>query len=317
MYIRLGYVAIALGLPNVTSSSHLTFTRYQKLISEEEKINQLKKVTLSNLNDLYTILKYNIEHQVHFYRITSRLVPLATHPEVKDWRYRTFFKEDFKRIGELVKSHGMRVDMHPDQFNVLNSTREEVVEATIRDLMYHHALFEDMDYPLGKMVLHIGSTQGGKEKAMERFIENFNKAPKEIRDKLILENDDKSFTAKDVLSICKEVKAPMVLDIHHHLCNNEGEEPDLEAIFSTWEGTNLPPKIHLSSPKEGPKDRRHADYINPMDFIQFAEKVKEFNIDIDVMLESKKKDLSLFALVKDIKALKPEWQWADQTTLEI
>jgi len=317
MYIRLGYVAIALGLPNVTSSSHLTFTRYQKLISEEEKINQLKKVTLSNLNDLYTILKYNIEHQVHFYRITSRLVPLATHPEVKDWRYRTFFKEDFKRIGELVKSHGMRVDMHPDQFNVLNSTREEVVEATIRDLMYHHALFEDMDYPLGKMVLHIGSTQGGKEKAMERFIENFNKASKEIRDKLILENDDKSFTAKDVLSICKEVKAPMVLDIHHHLCNNEGEEPDLEAIFSTWEGTNLPPKIHLSSPKEGPKDRRHADYINPMDFIQFAEKVKEFNIDIDVMLESKKKDLSLFALVKDIKALKPEWQWADQTTLEI
>ncbi|HHW66119.1 MAG: damage endonuclease UvsE [Defluviitaleaceae bacterium] len=317
MYIRLGYVAIALGLPNVTSSSHLTFTRYQKLISEEEKINQLKKVTLSNLNDLYTILKYNIEHQVHFYRITSRLVPLATHPEVKDWRYRTFFKEDFKRIGELVKSHGMRVDTHPDQFNVLNSTREEVVEATIRDLMYHHALFEDMDYPLGKMVLHIGSTQGGKEKAMERFIENFNKAPKEIRDKLILENDDKSFTAKDVLSICKEVKAPMVLDIHHHLCNNEGEEPDLEAIFSTWEGTNLPPKIHLSSPKEGPKDRRHADYINPMDFIQFAEKVKEFNIDIDVMLESKKKDLSLFALVKDIKALKPEWQWADQTTLEI
>lgn len=317
MYIRLGYVAIALGLPNVTSSSHLTFTRYQKLISEEEKINQLKKVTLSNLNDLYTILKYNIEHQVHFYRITSRLVPLATHPEVKDWRYRTFFKEDFKRIGELVKSHGMRVDTHPDQFNVLNSTREEVVEATIRDLMYHHALFEDMDYPLGKMVLHIGSTQGGKEKAMERFIENFNKAPKEIWDKLILENDDKSFTAKDVLSICKEVKAPMVLDIHHHLCNNEGEEPDLEAIFSTWEGTNLPPKIHLSSPKEGPKDRRHADYINPMDFIQFAEKVKEFNIDIDVMLESKKKDLSLFALVKDIKALKPEWQWADQTTLEI
>ncbi|MDK2787984.1 MAG: damage endonuclease [Epulopiscium sp.] len=317
MYIRLGYVAIALGLPNVTSSSHLTFTRYQKLISEEEKINQLKKVTLSNLNDLYTILKYNIEHQVHFYRITSRLVPLATHPEVKDWRYRTFFKEDFKRIGELVKSHGMRVDTHPDQFNVLNNTREEVVEATIRDLMYHHALFEDMDYPLGKMVLHIGSTQGGKEKAMERFIENFNKAPKEIRDKLILENDDKSFTAKDVLSICKEVKAPMVLDIHHHLCNNEGEEPDLEAIFSTWKGTNLPPKIHLSSPKEGPKDRRHADYINPMDFIQFAEKVKEFNIDIDVMLESKKKDLSLFALVKDIKALKPEWQWADQTTLEI
>lgn len=284
MHIRLGYVAIALNLPNVTSSSHVTFTRYEKLISDEERINLLKKVTLSNLNDLYTILKYNIENQIHFYRITSRLVPLAT---------------------------------HPDQFNVLNSAREEVVEATIRDLLYHHALFEDMDYPMGKMVLHIGSTQGGKEKAIERFIENFNKAPKEIRDKLILENDDKSFTAKEVLSICKAVKAPMVLDIHHHLCNNDGEELDLEEIFSTWEGTSLPPKIHISSPKDGPKDRRHADYINPMDFIHFIEKAKELNTDIDIMLESKKKDLSLFALVEDIKALRPEWTWVDQSTLEI
>lgn len=284
MHIRLGYVAIALNLPNVTSSSHVTFTRYEKLISDEERINLLKKVTLSNLNDLYTILKYNIEHQIHFYRLTSRLVPLAT---------------------------------HPDQFNVLNSAREEVVEATIRDLLYHHALFEDMDYPMGKMVLHIGSTQGGKEKAIERFIENFNKAPKEIRDKLILENDDKSFTAKEVLSICKAVKAPMVLDIHHHLCNNDGEELDLEEIFSTWEGTSLPPKIHISSPKDGPKDRRHADYINPMDFIHFIEKAKELNTDIDIMLESKKKDLSLFALVEDIKALRPEWTWVDQSTLEI
>ncbi|NLK97933.1 MAG: UV DNA damage repair endonuclease UvsE [Epulopiscium sp.] len=317
MHIRLGYVAIALNLPNVTSSSHVTFTRYEKLISDEERINLLKKVTLSNLNDLYTILKYNIEHQIHFYRLTSRLVPLATHPRVKDWRYRTFFKKDFRRIGELIKSHGMRVDTHPDQFNVLNSAREEVVEATIRDLLYHHALFEDMDYPMGKMVLHIGSTQGGKEKAIERFIENFNKAPKEIRDKLILENDDKSFTAKEVLSICKAVKAPMVLDIHHHLCNNDGEELDLEEIFSTWEGTSLPPKIHISSPKDGPKDRRHADYINPMDFIHFIEKAKELNTDIDIMLESKKKDLSLFALVEDIKALRPEWTWVDQSTLEI
>lgn len=211
----------------------------------------------------------------------------------------------------------MRVDTHPDQFNVLNSARKEVVEATIRDLMYHNALFEDMGYPMGKMVLHIGSTQGGKEKAIERYIENFNKAPKEIRDRLILENDDKSFTAKEVLSICKAVKAPMVLDIHHHLCNNEGEELNFEEIFDTWEGTSLPPKIHISSPKEGPKDRRHADYIHPMDFIHFIEKIKELNTDIDIMLESKKKDLSLFALVEDIKALRPKWTWVDQSTLEI
>ena len=164
MYIRLGYVAIALNLPKVTSSSHVTFSRYEKLISDEEKITTLKRVALSNLDDLYTILKSKIKNQIHFYRITSRLIPLATHPKVKDWRHRTFFKEDFRRIGDLIKSHGMRVDTHPDQFNVLNSTRNEVVESTIKDLLYHNALFEDMGYPMGKMVLHIGNTQGGKER---------------------------------------------------------------------------------------------------------------------------------------------------------
>jgi UV DNA damage endonuclease len=110
------------------------------------------------------------------------------------------------------------------------------------------------------MVLHIGGAQGGKEDSIKRFINNFKAFPKEITEKLILENDDKTFTASEVLSICREVNTPMVLDVHHHLCNNNGKslESMLGDIFSTWNNHFFPPKIHFSTPRETEKDRKHA-----------------------------------------------------------
>ena len=170
MRVRIGYVAIALNLPKVTSSSTVTYTNYLKLSSDEQKLNKLKQVTLSNLDDLYKILQYNVENNVHFYRITSALVPLATHPEVTAWDYRKIFNIDFKRLGKFVKENNMRVDTHPDEFNVINSIREEVVKSSERNLWSHVHLFEDMEYPDGKMVLHIGSAQGGKEESIHRMI---------------------------------------------------------------------------------------------------------------------------------------------------
>ena len=319
MKIRLGYVAIALNLPKVTSSSSVTFTNYQKLFSDEQKLNKLKQVTLSNLDNLYKILQYNIESQVRFYRITSALVPLATHPDVTNWDYRRIFKLDFKRLGKFIKDNNMRVDTHPDEFNVINSIREEVVISSERNLWSHVHLFEDMEYRNGKMVLHIGSAQGGKEDAMNRFIDNFKKFPIEITEKLILENDDKTFTAAEVLSICKEVNAPMVFDIHHHTCNNNGEsfENIISDIFSTWSNQPFSAKFHFSTPRETEKDRKHADFINAEDFVKFVELCKPLNKDFDVMIEAKKKDQALFQLVEDIKAIRPNWNWIDNTTLEV
>lgn len=319
MRIRLGYVSIALKLPKITSSSTVTYTNYQKQMNEEKKLNKLKQVTLSNLDDLYKIFEYNVENNIHFYRITSALVPLATHPDVGNWDYRKIFNVDFKRIGDYVRNNDMRVDTHPDEFNVLNSTRGEVVENTKRNLLFHVNLFEDIKYPEGKMILHIGSSQGGKEAAIKRFISNFKEFPIEITRCLILENDDKTFNVKEVLQICKEVNTPMVLDVHHYICNNEGEAliPMLKDIFGTWEGQTLPPKIHFSSPREGEKDRKHSDFINPHDFVEFLENCKPLGIDFDIMLESKMKDLSLFKLVEDIKELRKDWKWIDNTTLEI
>ena len=108
----------------------------------------------------------------------------------------------------------------------------------------------------------------------------------------------------------------MVLDIHHHICNNNGENiyELIPQIFLTWKNEKLPPKLHFSSPREGEKDRKHSDFINAKDFVIFLENIKHFNTDIDIMLECKEKDLALFRLADDIKKLNPKYKWLDKST---
>ncbi|MBA8983105.1 UV DNA damage endonuclease [Clostridium saccharobutylicum] len=266
-----------------------------------------------------TILKYNAENNIHFYRITSALVPLVTHPEVGYWGHREIFKKDFEHIGRLIRKYNMRVDTHPDEFNVLNSINPRVVINTKVNLICQAEWFEDLNYQEGKMVLHVGGATGGKEEGIKRFINNFNQYPEEITSRLIIENDDKTYTAKEVLNLCKILNIPMVLDVHHHNCNNNGEsiQDMLQEIFNTWNREELPPKIHFSTPRDHEKDRKHSDYINATDFIEFIEKTKKIDRDFDVMLECKKKDEALYRLVEDIKNIKPQYKWIDQSSFEI
>lgn len=318
MIIRLGYVAIALNLGKVTSSSTLTYTRYLKL-NKEDRLKKLKEVTYSNIEALEKILRYNIDNNIHFYRMTSNFIPLATHPDVM-WDYLKYFKKDLEYIGKLIKDNNLRVDAHPDQFNVINSDRERVVENTLRTLNMQVDLFEAMNYEQGKLVIHIGGAKGGKDIALDRFINNLKNFPKRITDRLILENDDKTFNAKEVLQICEKTNLPMVFDIHHHNCNNCEEDIKslLPQIFKTWEDEELVPKIHFSSPREFEKDRKHADYIDANRFLEFIYKAKEsVNKDFDIMIEAKKKDIALNILVKDLKKLTKDIKFIDSATLEI
>lgn len=320
MKIRLGYVAVSMRLgKKITSSSTVTFTNYNKLNSTEKKMDKLKTVALSNLTDLAKILEYNAENQIHFYRITSALVPLVTHPEVGYWGHREIFQKDFEYIGKLIKKYDMRVDTHPDEFNVINSVNPRVVLNTKTNLICQTEWFQDMNYDKGKMVIHVGGATGGKEEGINRFINNFREYPDEITSRIIIENDDKTYTAKEVLNLCKEIGTPMVVDVHHHNCNNNGEsiEDLLEDIFNTWNDEKLPPKIHFSSPREHEKDRKHSDYINAYEFVEFLDKAKKIDRDFDVMLECKMKDDALFKLVDEIEEIKPQYKKIDSTTFEI
>ena len=69
----------------------------------------------------------------------------------------------------------MRVDFHPDQFCVLNSTNKFVFYNTINILEYHYRLLDMMNIKNKVLVLHVGSGVLGKDKSSKRFVNNFNK----------------------------------------------------------------------------------------------------------------------------------------------
>ena len=308
MKIRLGYVALPVTL-DITSSKTITLTNYKKL-GKKKGEEKREKIFLENLDNFLEILKYNLKNNIHFYRMTSHLVPLLTYKDSYD-NILIKHKAKLQEIGDFIKDNNMRVDIHPDQFNVLNSNNPNVVEATISNLNY----YDDLMNKLGlntNIILHVGSSQGGKKESMNRFIENFNKLNKSIKNKLALENDDKVFNIRNVLALSKKINVPVVLDYHHFIVNknNEKIEDYIMNIFNTWKTT---PKIHFSSPKSKKEKRSHHDYIDSDTFISFIEKIKFINRDFDVMIEAKKKDEALFKLVRELK-YKTNYKFIDETT---
>lgn len=314
MKIRLGYVAISKTLDNITTSHTINYTNYLKCENKEEKLDEIVKL---NLDSLDKIIDYNYKNNIHFYRITSNLIPLATMKGIK-FNYINNYRYLYKKIGEKIKKYNIRVDMHPDQFVVLNSTKKEVVNNSIEILKYHYKILKALNIKNKYLVLHIGSNVLGKENSIKRFINNFNKLPKYLQDIIIIENDDKVFNILDTLNLCIKINRPMVLDYHHYLCNNGNLDINdyYKLIFSTWK--NLNPKIHFSSPKNKTKKeiRTHHNYIDCDSFISFIESIKYLNYDIDIMLEAKEKDEALFKLIRELK-YKTSYDFIDETSFEV
>ena len=244
--------------------------------------------------------------------MSSNIFPLATHPNIK-YNAIKIFANRLKKIGNIIKDNNMRVDIHLDQYCVLNSINEEVVKSTINIIKFYKNMFKAMELKT-KMIIHIGSATNGKQEGIKRFIDNFKKLDKESRSMLIIENDDKVYNVKDTLMIAQQLKIPMVLDYHHYICNNEGENINdyIKEIFKTWQET---PKIHFSSPKNKKEKRAHHDYINSDDFINFLNKISKIKTDFDIMIEAKEKDNALFKLVRELKY--KNYKFIDDTTLKI
>ena len=306
MKIRLGYACITNCLDS-TSSSPYTYGEYLKYGDMEK----LDRVIVSNLKSLEEIIYYNIKNNIHFYRMSSKIIPLATKSDVK-FDYINKYKSYYDKIGKMISDYDMRVDFHPDQFCVLNSVKSDVVSASIDILKYHYSLLEALGIKNKILVLHVGSNSFGKDNSIRRFINNFNKLPNYLKKCIAIENDDKVFNVNDVLEISKNTGVPVILDYHHHLCNKS--DFSFEDIFNSF--NNMKVKMHFSSSKNKKDFRSHNEYINGDDFIDFIKILKKYDRDVDIMIEAKCKDDSLFRLVRYIK-YKTDYKFIDDTTFMV
>ncbi len=237
MILRFGYVSTALSLWEATPSRTLTFTNWKKQ-EEASRKEKLYHITEQNLKNTIRILHYNIAHGIELYRMSSSLVPLATHPEVK-WDFVTPFGDLFKEIGNLVQKHHLRVSFHPNQYTLFTSPQEHITTNAIIDMTYHYEMFEAMGLHKNASInIHVGGAYGNKEEAIGRFNENFVKLDENIRKQTTLENDDKTYTAEETLRVCEQHGLAFVFDYHHHWANpgEQTVEELLPRIFATWKG---------------------------------------------------------------------------------
>ncbi|MFJ7831556.1 UV DNA damage repair endonuclease UvsE [Peribacillus sp. NPDC097284] len=305
MKIRFGFVSNATCLWEASPAKTLTFKRYNEL-GQEEGRQKLLEVTKQNIENTLRVLQYNTAHQVELYRLSSSIVPLATHPDVK-WDFVTPFAKEWKQLGDWVLANNMRVSFHPNQFTLFTSPKPSITENAVKDMEFHYKMLQAMGIADQSFInIHIGGAYGVKDSAIIRFHDNLRSLPEHVKARMTLENDDKTYTASETLRVCKREGIPFVFDYHHHLANLSVEPLNelLTDVYTTWEDSNSVPTIHISSPKSASAFRSHADYIDIAFIMPLLKALTELGKDVDFMIEAKMKDQAMLKLIEEMSRIR-------------
>jgi UV DNA damage endonuclease len=222
------------------------------------------------------------------------LVPFASHP-INKFNWQGHFQEEFEEIGEFITKNRMRISMHPDQFTLINSIKEDIFERSKNELKYHAQILDLMRLETSaKIQIHVGGAYGDKEESMDRFVTRFGMLDESIIRRLVIENDDKLYDLNDCIKINAKIQIPILFDTFHHKLNNSGNlttEESLKLTTKTWhEKRDGIPMVDYSSQEPNGSPRQHTETINIEDFDLFLKQTQQF--DFDVMLEIKDKEKS-------------------------
>jgi UV DNA damage endonuclease len=296
--MRIGYPCINRTLGCSTST---TF----RLRSYSEA--RLKISIKNNLDCLRRILQFNLEHRLLFFRISSDLIPFASHP-INKFSWQKHFQQEFAEIGEFIIKNKMRISMHPDQFTLINSIKDEIFKRSKKELQYHAEILDLMNLDaFAKIQIHVGGAYGDKKASMERFVTRFNKLPDSVGRRLVIENDDKLFDLNDCLKINEEIQIPVLLDVFHQKLNNSATQTIEESLMLTTKSWNKKndgvPMVEYSSQEPNGLPRQHSETINLEDFGLLLKQTDPY--DFDIMLEIKDKEKSA---IKAIEYAANDWR---------
>ncbi len=142
-----------------------------------------------------------------------------------------------------------------------------------------------------------------RKRQRNRWCENYKKLPEHIRRRQHVEKiaSVNCFSVQDCLDISKMCGVP-VLDTHHFYCYSEINKTDprnhwsiiFHRVLETW--GDIKPKFHVSEQGAG-KIGHHSDFIEeiPDELLEIPELL--YDVDIDIMIEAKRKELNYFQVV--------------------
>lgn len=195
----------------------------------------------------------SLPHEQRMVRLGSNQLPVYTEPS---WSYywrlpdvERYAERAYAKVGETARSLDVRLSMHPGQFTVLASDRDDVVDRSLEEFEYHANIIRWMGYGKDwqdfKCNVHISGRRGpqGIRDILPRL------SP-EARNTITIENDENSWGLDASLELAKDVA--LVLDIHHHwVKTGEYIEPNdkrIGIIIDSWRGVR--PAMHYSISRE-------------------------------------------------------------------
>lgn len=299
------------------------------LKSSDTRRWQKKPHLRTSIEYLHAIFDYLATQQIDMYRISSDIAPYLTHPHKPEFRNQIKeAREELRSLGKLARKQKLRLSFHPSQYIILNSTNDALTAQSVHDIESQAEILNVMELgPEARIVIHVGGLYEDRRAARERWMRTYQKRlSTKARARLVLENDDVSFSASDVLAIYRQVGVPLVFDHQHFWClNPDGLElqSTLKKFLATWP-SGIRPKIHFSSPRTDMREaverdrvtkrRRkvlkapplvgHADFVNPFEFATFMRSAGK--LEFDVMLEAKMKDVALLRLRRDLARCAPD-----------
>lgn len=302
--IRLGYACINMTLGKAVCSSRTATQKTLIKLGEEEAVKYLKELTIKNINDLLTILRWNEEHNIRFFRITSSLYPHLGDTElIEHFPNAGYFKGDISfaekyllEVGDFVRKYNHRLTFHSHPYTQLGSPTPGIIDKSLFDIMILYKTFKYMGItpsPYNCVIVHGGGVYGNKLETIERIKNTVFKLPERIKNMIVFENDERHYNPLDLLLLCEEVKVPLCFDIFHNAISKEHVKitPEfIDRIIKTWNG--YIPKFHLSEQNKDGRFGAHSDYVHKIPDWIFDLKIPE----IDIMLECKEKEKSVLLL---------------------
>lgn len=275
-HIRLGLCCININL-RYNEKVYSSRKRIMRMI-EKYGLEEAKNCAIDNVLDLAKMVIWNKNHGIEVMRVSSELVPHATNPKIvekfgkegEEYVSLEFLRPYLEKVGHLASAEKMRITFHVAQFVQIGSPSIDIFNASVKELEMHTKFLEMMN--CGKdsvIVIHIGGMYYNKEESIERFIERFNSMPQNIKNRMVLENDEKCYDAEEVIGICERLSVPMVFDIFHYYCYKK-LHPDIKQktidelmprILETWKKRGIRPKMHLSEQKPGKPIGSHSVFV--------------------------------------------------------
>ncbi len=238
-----------------------TTRQYINKLPTVDALHYLHGCVFHNLNAIHYLVSKvgSLPDGQRMLRLSSGVLPLYTAPDPVVREYyglldvRVMLATKFEALGKLIRKLDVKISFHPDQWTVLGSDKDYVVDNSLAYIEYHAYMIRSMGFAEKfadvKCNIHLSGKGGASQ-----FVKSFNRLSPEARRVLTVENSE---FGQGNLEECLKLKnhLPIVLDIHHHLIASNGEyiKPKDERVLrvqDSWVKTEVRPTMHFSWIKE-------------------------------------------------------------------